>query len=514
MHDPQVLVVGAGPTGLVLALWLARSGVQVRVVDKAEGPGEASRAVAVQARTLELYDQLGFAPEVVEGGIAVRAAHLREAGRDVATFAIGEIGAGLSPYPIVLSYPQDDHERFLLGKLAELGVRVDWGVALRSLSQEEDGVEAVLDRGGQEERCRAAYLCGCDGAHSAVRQALGIAFPGGTYDQLFYVADVHAEGAFDPDLVLNLGPGSLGLSLPVRSRSAQRWIGLVPPTLSDRDHVTFDDIRPEVERLLGRRAKTVNWFSTYRVHHRVAERFRAGRCFIAGDAGHIHSPAGGQGMNTGIGDAANLAWKLTEVVSGRAAPSLLDTYEPERIAFARRLVATTDSVFSLMIAGGVRGRLIRTVLAPGLAPLAARLAPLRRLMFRTVSQTRIHYRESALSAGRGGSVRGGDRLPWLASSEGGNFAPLRSLGWQLHVYGQVAPKLSQAAAALQLPRHEFPWSDGAAAAGFERGAGYLVRPDGYVSLALPDNGAEELTRFAAQWGLTFGRAAPLASTAA
>src|SRR5207249_1803317 len=172
-------------------------------------------------------------------------------------------------------------------------------------------------------------------------------------------------------------------------------IGLVPEPLRGRDDLEFDDLRAEVEQVTGTRVTEVNWFSAYRVHHRVADHFRRGRVFLAGDAGHIHSPAGGQGMNTGIGDAANLGWKLAEVLRGRAAPAILDTYETERIAFARVLVETTDRVFRGAVNPGLGGRILRTWLLPHLLPLLAGFSAGRHVFFRTLSQTRIAYPDSA-----------------------------------------------------------------------------------------------------------------------
>ena len=177
--------------------------------------------------------------------------------------------------------------------------------------------------------------------------------------------------------------------------------------------MTFDDVKSRAIEHLKLTIAKVNWFSTYRVHHRVAHRFRQGRVYLLGDAAHIHSPVGGQGMNTGIGDAVNLAWKLAAVLDGGAGDSLLDTYEPERIGFAQRLVATTDRVFTLVTAQGRIARLVRTRLVPVLAPLLFRLPGARPFFFRTVSQIGIQYRKSPLSAGAAGSVRGGDRLPWV-----------------------------------------------------------------------------------------------------
>src|SRR5436190_16934619 len=226
----------------------------------------------------------------------------------------------------------------------------------------------------------------------------------------------------------------------------------------------------------------------YRVHHGVADRFRKGRAFLLGDAGHIHSPVGGQGMNTGIGDAVNLAWKLADVVHGRADGSLLDSYEPERIAFARRLVATTDQAFTGVTSDGPIARRVRLNVVPAVIPVLFTLAPVRRFMFRTISQTAVNYRGSSLSEGRAGSVRGGDRLPWVpaASNDGDNFTPLTSLDWQAHVYGAASSELRATCTERSLPLHIFPWRPETDRAGLRRDAVYLVRPDGYVGLADAD----------------------------
>src|SRR5947207_2465291 len=200
----------------------------------------------------------------------------------------------------------------------------------------------------------------------------------------------------------------------------------------------------------------VHWFSTYRVHHRVADRFFEGRAFLVGDAAHVHSPVGGQGMNTGIGDAVNLAWKLAASLHGRANASLLDSYEPERIAFARRLVATTDQVFTGVTSPGAIARRVRLDVVPLLVPTLFKLTPMRRLLFRTISQTSLNYRGSSLSEGRAGMVHGGDRLPWVKADGNGvgadNFTPLKSLDWQIHVYGVAVTELQSLDARRKLQR--------------------------------------------------------------
>lgn len=513
--QPQVLVVGAGPTGLVLALCLARRGVAVRIIDQAGGPGQSSRAMVVHARTLEFYRQLGFAQQVQDLGIPIHALHLRDHGHDTANVALGDIGAGLSPYPFVLSFPQDEHERLLVEQLRAAGVEVEWNTALDSFEQDEWGVRATLLQGDpadpldqQRSNTSVAYLCGCDGAHSRTRHALGIDFSGGTYDHLYYVADVHTSST-NRDIVAHLDANSFTLMLPVRAAGMQRLIGIVPQ--AGNPHTIFDDVRPQVESTLGITVDQVNWFSTYRVHHRVAAQFRHHRCFVAGDAAHVHSPAGGQGMNTGIGDAVNLAWKLAQVLQGRAQPTLLDTYEDERIAFARKLVATTDRAFQLIVAQGAGGQLLRNWLVPHVLPALAGFDATRRALFKTVSQVRIHYHHSALSGGRAGDIVGGDRLPWVAGIDGqhDNFAPLQTLDWQLHVYGAVDPQLAALATALHLPLRAWPWSDAAEHAGLLQDAAYLVRPDMHVALALPRQETDVLQALIARLGLRFDAGPPL-----
>ncbi|RAI60868.1 FAD-dependent monooxygenase [Roseicella frigidaeris] len=504
MSETEILIAGAGPTGLVLALSLARRGIACRILDRAAGPGEASRAMVVQARTLEFYRALGLAERVVAGGVPVEAVHLIEAGAEAARLPLRDFGAGLSPYPFALAFPQDDHERLLVAALQQAGLAVEWGTELTGFTETPEGVTATLRRDGAETTCRAAWLCGCDGAHSRVRETLGLGFAGGTYAQLFYVCDARIEGTFQRDLFIHLADRGLALMLPVRSRGVQRLIGVVPPALAGRAGLGFEDIRAEVEALLGIRVAAVNWFSTYHVHHRVAAQFRRGRAFLAGDAGHIHSPAGGQGMNTGIGDAVNLAWKLAEVVRGRAPPALLDSYEDERIPFARQLVATTDRAFRGAVAGGLGGRLLRRWLLPHLLPLVASTGAGRHAFFRILSQIRIAYPDSALSEGRAGGIAGGERLPWLGEVD--NFAPLDGRSWRVQIHGAVRPGYAAALAAQGLPLDAWPWTEAAGQAGFHRDAAYLLRPDGHVGLADPAQDAGRLAAYAARHGLRFGAA--------
>ena len=212
-------------------------------------------------------------------------------------------------------------------------------------------------------------------------------------------------------------------------------------------------------------------------------------------------------MNTGIGDAINLAWKLAAVLQGRADPSLLDSYEPERIAFARRLVATTDRAFQFINKDGAIARFVRVRLVPLLMPALFSFREARRLMFLTLSQTNVNYRDMALAVGSAGRVQAGDRLPWVCQEDGtDNFASLRSLDWQAHVYGDASIEIEQACTRAGPSMRRFPWSEAAGKTGIARNAFYLVRPDGYVGLAAASDVADTFRAYRARFGLVFAKA--------
>ncbi|MFO0859221.1 MAG: FAD-dependent monooxygenase [Phycisphaerales bacterium] len=498
MTEP-VLIVGAGPTGLVLALFLRHLGIPFRIIDKLPGPGLASRAMVIHARTLEFYRQIGIDQTVIHAGIRMRGIGLWASSRRIAQYDFDQIGDDLSPFPYVLSLPQDDHERLLVEELARLGVQVEWNTELTAFT---DGptVSATIRRDGIESTTDFRYLCACDGAHSTVRQLLGLGFPGGTYNQVFFVTDVDARGLnFDEGVNISFTSAAILLAFPVRSRGTYRFIGIVPPHVKEPLKATIEDIRPLLHSQLNAAVQQVHWFSAYRVHHRVVEHFRRGNVFLAGDACHVHSPAGGQGMNTGIGDAVNLAWKLAAALQDRASPQILDSYEPERLAFARTLVETTDRVFESVVSPGPASALIRSIIVPYIIPLALRLRAVRRAQFRLISQTRIRYPHSPLTSLQASSPRAGDRLPWLPHLD--NFAPLRSLDWQIHVCGTPSPALAALATNRRLTLLNFPASPQAARAGFSDGHACLVRPDGYIACSTHAADTSGIASYLDRWAI-------------
>ncbi|QOY93732.1 FAD-dependent monooxygenase [Massilia sp. UMI-21] len=500
MDRYDVLIAGAGPTGMVLALALAKQGIRVCIVDRTDGPGMTSRAMAVQARTLELYRPLGLADEVAAAGRPNHRINLWVRGKRRAQLSLRDAGARLTPYPYVLIYPQDAHEQLLVRHLDAAGVTIRRRTELAAFEEKDEEVLASLRcADGPDLQVAARYLAGCDGARSFVRRRLGTGFVGGTYDHIFYVADVQSRGqAANGEIHLSLETSDFVIFLGYDDHGRGRLVGTIRDEHGDMTDaagaLSFNDVSHRAMASLGLEVEQVHWFSTYRVHHRVTDHYRKGRAFLLGDAAHVHSPAGGQGMNTGIGDAINLAWKLAAVVRGDASDSLLDTYERERIAFARKLVDTTDRLFSFVTLDSGFADFVRTRIAPMFASAAYGIASVREMIFRILSQTTISYHDSPLSSGVAGRIHGGDRLPWVAPAGAGqdNFAPPARIDWQVQVYGQAYPDLRAWCKRHGMLLREFDWTPAHDEAGFCRNAGYLLRPDGYVALCDPGASAQAL----------------------
>lgn len=483
----DVLVVGAGPSGLMLAVCLARLGVDAIIVDAKDGPTRESRALGVQARSLELYDQLGLIDRVLDErapatGIAPGAGH-RAFGR----VEFRGIGEGLTPYTEITVFEQSRNERLLVDALAEAGRVVLWRHGLARLEvvdatgADAASVIATLEGPDGATTVRARYCVGADGSHSEVRESLGIPFEGETNAYTFYIADAaDVTGLLDGSINLRFTEHHFLLAFPMGG-GRMRLLGVVRDVdLDDAGVLPEQNVRSMVRREFGVGYSDASWFTTYRVSHRLAARFREGPCFLVGDAAHIHSPVGAQGMNTGLQEAHNLACALADVLVRGMPDRRLDRYEAERRPVGRTLVATTDRLFGQVTSESGFARFVRGRALPRLGPIVLWLLPrvLGGRIFGYISQTRIHYRMSrrddARDEPRDPVV--GRRLQWTGS----NYDVLRAMTWQVHGYGVHEPEVRAIADSLGLEAHAFPPDPFGR---LDPSLVYLVRPDGFVAAA-------------------------------
>ena len=471
----DVLVVGAGPVGLTMAAELARFGVSVRIVEKAAERTDKSKALVLWSRTLELVNRMGCGASFVDAGLKVTAASITAGSRQVSHV---RLDAMETPYAYALMLPQSETERLMEHQLNSRGVAVERQVTLVGFIPDADGVAATLRHAdGREETLRAAWLIGCDGAHSSVRHGLGMQFEGDTQPSDWVLADLHLSGErtkpgeidmyWHPDGALALFPIA-----PGRYR-------VIADVGDARDHPhRADPTLGEIQAVLDRRgpggitASSPIWLASFRINERKVAEYRAGRVFLAGDSAHVHSPAGGQGMNTGMQDAFNLAWKLALVHRGLAAPEpLLGSYSIERSAVGRQVL--TDAGRLTMVAILKSGALqrIRNVAAS----LLFGLAPVREAMANKLAELSIGYPTSPLTRpGRQGYAgpAPGDRAPMKDTADpvGAGGTP------RFAIFAQAGPEGAELIARhrdLLEPEIRPPFAEGGI---------WLVRPDGYVAL--------------------------------
>src|SRR5262249_52059414 len=437
-YTTEVLIVGAGPTGLALCAQLLLFGVRSRIIDRALDRAHESRALAVQARTLELFQALDMADELVSRGNKSAKLMLHLDGRVVAQAQLAGFAAIDTRFPFILFVSQAETEALLGEHLASKGMMIERGVELIEFVADADGVECVLRSGdGLQERVRTRYLVGCDGAHSIVRKRAGIPFEGDAYLLDFMLGDIEAEAEPDVGLRPNTlhsftGRDGIAMFFPLGRPTTWRVIAMsgdatkrIPNSRGIEAEpnavgLSLTELQKVVDGATGRvvRLRDPAWLTHFRLHHRQAARYRNGRVFLAGDAGHIHSPVGGQGMNTGIQDAWNLGWKLAFVLSGAAHPKLLESYEAERWPVGRALLQYTDRIFSVFVRSLSRNPFVvwlrRSVVSRAL-PGILNSKRLGSFAFYFVSEFSIHYRKSSLVIEgeprlRSGP-RAGDRLP-------------------------------------------------------------------------------------------------------
>jgi 2-polyprenyl-6-methoxyphenol hydroxylase-like FAD-dependent oxidoreductase len=429
----EVAIIGAGPTGLSLAAQFVRHRIDFVIIDKNEGITPYSKAIGVQARTLEIYDQIRLAQAAVEQGTIAERGRLLIGGEVRGELDFSNIGEGLSPFPFVLMLEQSKNEQLLYEYLLNHRKQVLWKTELESFSQDTAAVRAqVRDVNGTIQSIEAKYLVGCDGPKSLVRHALGLSLEGSTFERTFYVADAQIDGSLSHEaLNICFAENSFVVFFPLKGEKRYRIVGVFPEEFNkDEGEVLYEEIEARIkdEAKLDLDIHDVEWFSTYKVHTRHVSKFSQGRCFLSGDAAHIHSPAGAQGMNTGIQDAYNLAWKLALVIQDRADERLLETYNEERLENAKHLLKTTDRIFEFAAGTDSVLNFLRMNIFPPVAKYIFSFEPIRKLLFPLLSQTGIDYRHSSLSEHAGDEdfeVKAGDRMPYFLVDRKGVYEKLQ-----------------------------------------------------------------------------------------
>lgn len=412
-----VIIVGAGPSGLMMAAQLLRFGIQPIIIDSKTEITKESRALAVQARSLEILRQMGLDEIALKEGNIAKGLILHQDTEEIAQINLSNLGEGKSAFPYVLILEQSKTERILVDYLTSNTCPIYWNTQLLDVHQTDRLVNIKINRNNKEEIVSCDWLIAADGSSSPVRKSLKISFAGGTYQHKFFLADVKLNNSISADVVNAFFTENGFTAIFPMQDSNYRFIGIVPKTLNDKTDISFENLKPYLTYNLGFpiTEQFCNWLSIYQVHHRMAEQFKSQRCFLIGDAAHIHSPAGGQGMNTGLQDAYNLAWKLAGVLEKKYPESILDTYAKERMPVAKALLKTTDRLFAIMVAQNWFVRKFRHLLFVLLTTKLSKSRRFTRKAFGLISQTGINYRESKLSLHHSiaKNVKAGDRLPFI-----------------------------------------------------------------------------------------------------
>jgi 2-polyprenyl-6-methoxyphenol hydroxylase-like FAD-dependent oxidoreductase len=471
-----LLIVGAGPVGMTMASELARYGVPVRVVDKAAQRTDKSKALVLWSRSLELLDRGGGSGPFLDAGFKVGAVNFMTGDRSIGHVSMDSVK---SPYPYALMLPQSETERLLEERLGRLGVAVERQVELSSFTQRDDGVEAVLRHSGhREEVVSADWLLGCDGAHSAVRHGLGAPFTGETNDSDWILADVHMTGYPWPDTEASVYWHRDGafVIFPI-SPGRYRVLADQPPAGTERPPTpSLEQVQAVMDRRGPGELKAFDpiWLAGFRINGRKVSSYRWGRVFLAGDAAHVHSPAGGQGMNTGMQDAFNLAWKLALVVGGRCREGLLDSYSPERSGVGDEVLKSAGRLTTLGTLRNPAAQMLRDLVGHVMFGLTR----VQHAFADAMTEVSIGYPSSPLNgvALAGAGPKPGERVVPLAGQ-----TPIGSGGSpRFALFGERTPGVAD-----HMKQYD-GLLDPDVRPPFQSGGMWLVRPDGYVACSTRD----------------------------
>lgn len=506
MAANETLIVGAGPTGMTAAIELKRAGMDVRIIDKSDHLARYSQALVVQARTLEQFQRYGIADEMMAHGRKLNEARFYSEGELIVDFKLDKLA---SRYPFALFIPQSETERVLNDFMESLGVKTERCVELVSLSQDPQPRATLRHPDGRTEDISPRWVIGCDGAHSAVREKTGTAFEGGGVGLSFYLGDCEVEGEDLPqdELSLHVHHGDVLFMARLSDRIVRLIAALHEPSANSKQEIAVADLQRMVDRIGVRvKIRSAEWLTPFHVNDRQAKHYRSGNVFLAGDASHIHSPVGGQGMNTGIQDAANLCWKIAAVARG-ADERLLDSYEEERGEVGKALLRFTERALKLATTANPIIERMRDTLAP----ILTKLTPVQRDAIGFVSETAIEYRSSSAVKDYGGDghLRAGDRLPDLPLRQpNGHSSLLEDWTSPLHrVYGLNLDAIDMETLRNSVPHAEVVslstadlGHDGRRLFG-DDGKLFALRPDGYLGFRGPMGFNAELMNYARRNGM-------------
>ena len=519
--ETEVLIVGAGPAGLMMACQLALQHIRFRIIDKKEYPTNYSGALIIQARSVEILNQMGIAHKVIREGIIANNINILFNGKRLLKIPVKNIGSGLTPFPYLLMVKQSKTEQLLTEVINDHGVSVERKTELLSFSQDSDGVTTrikCLD--GKIETIKTQYLIAADGGQSAIRTQLKIPFIGKAHQKSLFIIDCKARtDLLSDEISFSISDKTISGFFPL-GNGKWRVDGTIPRELESKGTLIFDDVEKHFSERIRMKTELHNpdWFSVFHSHQRYAPSFQQNRCFLIGDAAHIHSPVGAQGMNTGLQDAFNLAWKLAFIIKGKAKTRLLDTYTAERLPIAKNIIRTTDKVFNLVTSDNFFTKTFRLYIVPFiiklLFPFFGNRKWVRQYIFKSISEIGIHYRKSVLSHQISKNIslfhspESGDRLPYILFNDNGKEVNIqekvKGTGFHLFIFTtdssaieiiNVAKKYKNILS-FEIISYSLKNNPLFKKLGIKKNGCYLIRPDLYIAFRESDNPqANQLERY-------------------
>jgi 2-polyprenyl-6-methoxyphenol hydroxylase-like FAD-dependent oxidoreductase len=517
----EVLIVGAGPTGLMMACQFAIHQVSFRIIDKNESPSNNSGALIVQARTLEIFEQMGIAVEALEKGIVANKLNILYNGRKITSAHIKDIGENLSQFPYLLMLEQSKTEKLLLQFIGNHGHSVERGIRFKSFVQDREGVTSVLILPDEtEQSIKTKFIIAADGANSTIRNLLNIPFNGRTYPKPIFILDCKAKTDMLPGEICFAFSKSIVAGFFPLQNSRWRIDSTLPREMVKLETITFGNIEDDFHlwTKMDVKFQGFEWFSVSHSHQKYAGSIRVLNCFLAGDAAHVNTPVGAQGMNTGLQDAFNLAWKLAFVIKHKAKPELLDTYSPERSGISKGFAHYADTVFRIVTSNNVALKFFRLyvlkVFWKVLFPMMEKRRSFRQRFFKSISQIGIHYRDSIISFETPeenflrGSPKPGERLPYVELYfEGRNTNIYKMVDvacFNLFVLANVLPVEIKKIAekynlAIELIVYLTETKNFYKSLGIKNKGYYLVRPDMHIALRSATLNTQHLSNYLQQF---------------